>query len=284
MLSEKMSIRLLKYLLLPVLVGVFSIAVCAKTVPNSKFVQSTLESIEDSKMTVMEFEGATLAASVAITLLPDDTATPIADNFAKMSKYFIAILMVLFVEKLLMTVGIKMSLLYVIPVSCGLFILGNIFGKKLVVTLSKKIFILGIAIILVVPCSVKFTNYAGADYLAYVNETIEDTNGEAYKITDEMADDTEEKTVFEKLSTAFKTAINGVSDMIAYFNNMVKKCVNSIAILIITNFIMPVATLFLFQWILKELFGIIIPTTQIQSWIKMGKLKEGSNELLEEKE
>ena len=83
MLSEKMSIRLLKYLLLPVLVGVFSIAVCAKTVPNSKFVQSTLESIEDSKMTVMEFEGATLAASVAITLLPDDTATPIADNFAK---------------------------------------------------------------------------------------------------------------------------------------------------------------------------------------------------------
>lgn len=37
----------------------------------------------------MEFSGATIATSLAITALPDDFGTPLADTLADMNMYFV---------------------------------------------------------------------------------------------------------------------------------------------------------------------------------------------------
>lgn len=280
-LTEKKAKNVLIHILLPVLIAVISFSILAKVVPESELMQSTLKSIEDSKTTVSEFTGATLAASLAVSALPDDFATPIANNFAGMSKYFVIILIALFVERLILVIGVKMSLMYVIPGALILLAIANGIKKDLIKILATKILILGIALVAVIPCSVKFTNYVGGEYLAYVDQTIEETNGGANKINDEMADGNEGTTIFEKLSDAFKTAIKGVSNLLSYFNDMVKKCMNSIVILIVTNFVMPVVTLLAFRWILKEVFGIIIPTAPVKKWVKKGSdivIKEEAEE------
>ena len=68
-----------------------------------------------------------------------------------------------------------------------------------------------------------------------------------------------DKTVFEKLSDLFQTAVQGISDLLLHFQNTIRRCMNSIAILILTNCIMPLFTFFVLKWILGEIFQIAIP-------------------------
>lgn len=65
--------------------------------------------------------------------------------------------------------------------------------------------------------------------------------------------------MFEKLSDLFQTAIRDISDLMLHFQNTIRKCMNSIAILILTNCLMPLLTFFVLKWILRELFQIAAP-------------------------
>ena len=47
--------------------------------------------------------------------------------------------------------------------------------------------------------------------------------------------------------------------MLEYFENVLRRCVNSIAIMIVTSFVLPLLTMFLFRWLLNELFSLNLP-------------------------
>jgi hypothetical protein len=84
-----------------------------------------------------------------------------------------------------------------------------------------------------------------------------------------MAEDNEEATFFDKLTNAFKTAINDMNDLLAYFKNVVRKCVNSIAVMIVTTFVLPMLVMLLFRWLLTELFALHLPEPKVS--IKLPK-------------
>lgn len=258
MLSEKQAALAIK-ILVPILAAVFSFFVLASALPESGFVQESLESIEESSNTVMKFSAATLSTSLALSALPDDFATPLADSLADMNIYFIAILVVLFLEKILLQYGIKLAFMLLIPAACGVWLAAVAVKKNLLKRLAIRLGIFGLAIALVVPCSTHITNIVASDLTAYVNETIEETENGAGKLNEAMEDSGEDKTIFEKLSDLFHTAVNGVSDLMLHFQNTIRRCMNSIAILILTNCLMPLLTLFVLKWILGEVFQIAIP-------------------------
>jgi len=253
--------------LLAIFVMVFSIFVLSNKVPENRYIKSTIESLEESKNTVMEFSGATLATSLAISALPDDFASPFANTLADMNKYFILIFAVLFVEKLIVLEGIRISFTYIIPAACVLYIVSVFSGKEIFKSFAMKLTILGMAVVLVIPFSTHFTERVCSNYLEYVDETIEEADAGASKVNEVMASGDENATIFDKLSDAFKTAIRGVSDLLEYFKNVVKRCVNSIAIMIVTTCVLPILILFVFKWLLKELFSLnlSIPTVKIRA-------------------
>ena len=109
--------------------------------------------------------------------------------------------------------------------------------------------------------------------MAYVDETIAETQAGADKINEAMSEDGN-RTIFDKLSAAFETAIQGLKDLLTYFQNVVKKCVNSIAIMIVTTFILPLLILMLFRWLLKELFALNIPAPNEQINMLAKKFKK----------
>jgi len=75
-----------------------------------------------------------------------------------------------------------------------------------------------------------------------------------------------------------------MSDLLAYFENVLKRCVNSIAIMIVTSFVLPLLTLFLFRWLLNELFAWNLPKPQIRIRLpKMGKEDEALEFRIEDK-
>lgn len=258
MLSSKHASLAVRLLLLALAAAVSFFIVTAK-LPESDFVRDSLESVEESSDTVMKFSAATLSTSLAISALPDDFGTPLADTLADMNIYFIAILVVLFLEKILIQFGIKAAFTILIPLAClagAAFVLTK---KQLLKGLAVRLCVLGLAVALVVPCSTHLSGIVASELTDYVNETIEETESGADKLSEAMTGGEENRSIFEKLSELFQTAINDISDLLLHFQNNIRRCMNSIAILILTNCLMPLLTFFILKWILKELFQIVIP-------------------------
>lgn len=279
--TEKRMEKLAKCLM-AVLIIVFSVFVLSVKVPETKLMEDTKASISESTETVMEFSGATVAASLALSAFPNDFATPLAGTLSDLNTYFIFIFAVLFVEKLLVIEGVKIAFVYIIPAACVLYILYELIGKEFFKNFAIKLLVLGLAVVFVIPISTHFTEIVCADYLAYVDETIAEANAGADKVNEVMDSKAEEATIFDKLSEAFKTAIQGVSDLLDYFEGVLKRCVNSIAIMIVTTFVLPMLTLFLFRWLLNELFAWNLPKPQIH--IEPPKVKIADLEVVDKKE
>ena len=263
MLSKKYA-EPVRNILVLVLIGVFSFFVVTSWLPDRGFIKDSLESVEESSNTVMKFSAATLSTSLAISALPDDFATPLADSLADMNIYFIAILVMLHFEQLLIRYGVKLAFAIAIPAACGIGILSILLKKDLLKGIAARVAVLGLAVALVVPCSTHITNYVAADLTAYVENTIADTEDGADKLNEAMEGGAEEQTIFEKLSDLFQTAINDMSNLMAHFQNTIRKSMNSIAILILTNCLMPIVNFFILKWILKETFHIAIPMPQMR--------------------
>ncbi len=242
---------------------VLSFSVLTRIIPESKYVQETIQHLEESQNTIMKFSGTTIATSLSLSALPNDFASPLASTVSDLNTYFIFIFAVLFVEKLLVIEGIKIALVWMIPAACILYIAAILTAKDVFRNFAKKLLILGISIIMVIPISTHFTETVCADYLTYVDETIEEADAGANKINELMAEGNEEATFFDKLTDAFKTAIQDVNDLLAYFKNVVKKCVNSVAVMIVTTFVLPMLTMLLFRWLLKELFALHFPEVKL---------------------
>ncbi len=258
MLSSKHASLAVRLLLLALAAAVSFFIVTAK-LPESDFVRESLESVEDSSDTVMKFSAATLSTSLAISALPDDFGTPLADTLADMNVYFIAILVVLFLEKILIQFGIKAAFTILIPLACLAGAAFVVTKKQMLKGLAVRLCVLGLAVALVVPCSTHLSGIVASELTDYVNETIEETESGADKLEEAMTGGEENRTIFEKLSELFQSAINDISDLLLHFQNNIRRCMNSIAILILTNCLMPLLTFFILKWILKELFQIVIP-------------------------
>lgn len=242
-------------ILVVVFAMVLSMNVLFYKIPESKWVQNSIQSLEKSQDTIMTFSGTTIATSIAISALPDDFASPLAGTISDLNVYFVFMLIVVFVEKLLVVEGIKIALACVIPAACMFYIVHILWEKAVFKDFAKKLLILGIAVVTVIPVSTQFTETVCEDYLAYVEQTIEETEAGAEEINNS------------------DSVIQNVGNMLTYFKNVVKKCVNSVAIMVVITFVVPLLVLMLFRWLLKELFALHIPIPEKQLVDLQGKLK-----------
>ena len=228
-------------------------------ISDTKFIEESLESLDDSSNTVMKFSAATLSASLAISALPDDFATPLAESLADMNVYFVAILVILFLEKILIQYGIKFAFALMIPCACIIGAAATAVNKAFLKNFAIRICAFGLVVAFVVPCSTHVADYVAADLTSYVESTITETEESAAKMNQAMQSGEDDKNIFERLSDLFQVAINGISDFMLHFQNNIRKCMNSIAILILTNCLMPVLTFFLLKWGMKETLNIVLP-------------------------
>ena len=83
--------------------------------------QGTLGSLENKSSTVMELTAGSTALSAAITLIPGDIGTPIAEKLADLSGYFVFILAAIYVEKWLVTITGLVAFKYIIPLTIFIY-------------------------------------------------------------------------------------------------------------------------------------------------------------------
>lgn len=289
------------------LVAILSITVVGKYVSAPENHQKTIASLDEKKQTVMELTAASTVTSALITLLPGDTATPIAEKMADVSGYLLVVLCAIYLEKYLVTITGYVAFTYLIPIACGLWILNLAFENATVRKLAAKLAVFGLAISLVVPASVKISDLIGDTYQAQIEATIEDAkNTQSILENSGVVDDTnatettgtteasetvtgnvqeKENNNSGSVSNIFdwaKDAISGAKDSVANVvenvtisteelvhkvENSLNHFIEAVAVMIITSCVIPMLVLLLFFWMVKIVLDVDLSGVKIKGML-----------------
>lgn len=296
-----------KYIIVVILllVAILSVTVIGKYASAPENHQKTIASLDEKKQTVMELTAASTVTSALITLLPGDTATPIAEKMADVSGYLLIVLCAIYLEKYLVTITGYVAFTYLIPAACVLWILNLFFANATVRKLAAKLAVFGIAIFLVVPASVKISDLIGDTYQAQIEATIEDAKstqnilensdpgndtGEAEigtGTTEAATANTQEKTnsesgsvsnIFDWAKDAFSSAKDSVAnvvenvtisteELVQKVENSLNHFIEAVAVMIITSCVIPMLVLLLFFWMVKIVLDVDLSGIKIRGML-----------------
>lgn len=155
-----------------ILIGI-SIWFGKTTASKEYYHQKNLDYLETKRDNAKALSGAASAASVAISLFPEDMGTPIANQIANIGAQFLIILSALTAEqKLLMLTG-EISFCWLFPFAIASLILFAILQRKLFLQIGVKLAIGALSIYLVVPLTIQITRMADTSYQETVDKTLE---------------------------------------------------------------------------------------------------------------
>ncbi len=235
--------------------GVVSFFVLAGIFSSVDFYADTISALDKSRSKVMELAAAAVASSSAITLLPGDIGTPVAQELAEMSKYFLIVLCAIYLEKFLLTVTGMVAFKYIIPIACLLCIIFIASNEKIFAKIATKLFLFSLVISFTIPVSVNIARMIESNYAA----SIETTLNNAKENTDTVTKSAEEE---NKNSNAIEKIVNNitgnVNELLKKFENTLSSFIEAIAVLIVTSCLIPVGVLLFFLWLVKLVFSIDI--------------------------
>ena len=229
----------------------------------------TIKSLDEKSETVMALTGGAAAASAAISVLPGDAGTPIADKLVDMSGYFMIILSAIFLEKWLITITGMVAFRILIPIALiGLAV--NLFvPKQALRAIFVKIICFALVLFISVPASVVLSDMIDDSYKASIQQTI-DKAEENSKAVQEKANGEDDENALEKIFNAVK---GGVAEQIDNFKTILSDFMEAAAVLIVTSCVIPLAVMLFFIWLLKMIVGINITVPDLRMSDKIKKLK-----------
>ena len=246
--TENGGTRFLKFLV-PLLLAAASVFLIAKYASSPEFHAGTIRSLDQKNRTVLELTAASTAASAAISFLPGDAATPIADKLAELSSYFLIVISAIYLEKYLTTITGYAAFMLLIPAACILFSVNVYARKPILKKIAWKLLVFGLAVALVIPASVKVSDMIDETY----NSSIEATINTAIQATDEIEAEPETE------ESGLRGIINGVKDTITGTGDQVKRVLNNfidaLAVMIVTSCLIPILVMLFFIWLVKILLG-----------------------------
>lgn len=269
------------FALIPIVIALLSFFVIARFTSSTEFNAKTIQSLDDKKTTIMELTAASTAASAAITLIPGDVGTPIANKLADLSSYFLIVLSAIYLEKYLVTITGYAAFKILVPIACVFFSGYLLWRKEILRVVAQKFLLFGLAVYLVIPASVKVADMIETTYASSIESTIET----AKQTTDEIESETgesgqvDDKSSNEKsqsdsdsdskenaggfFSGLFNKVQEGVSTATANVENVLNNFIEALAILLVTSCLIPILVLIFFVWLVKMLLGlnIDIPTS-----------------------
>jgi len=247
---------------------------------NPETYASTIESLDAKKATVMQLIGGSTAASGAITLLPGDAGTPIAEKLVDLSSDFLIVLAAIYLEKYLLTVLGFAAFKILIPAGCILGIITLLQKRRSALyqslsNLSWKLALFGIAAALLVPTSVFVSNMIETTYKESIDETLAlaQQTTENIEAESQAAADDASATEGGEDSSGSNGPVDFISDLADSVTNQVTSTateltesaqtalngfIEALAMMIVTSCIIPILVLIFFLWLIKLILGVNI--------------------------
>ena len=253
--------------------AIISFFVIGKVATDPNSFTGTIKDLDEKSETVMALTGGAAAASAAISLLPGDAGTPIADKLVDMSGYFMIILAAIMLEKWLITVTGMLAFRIIIPIALiGLAVL-QFAPRQALRGMFIKMICVSLVLFMAVPASVVLSNMIDDSYKTSIQETIKNAD-EKSKDVQEKADGESDQNALEKIFNSIK---GGVTEQVENFKNVLSDFVEAAAVLIVTSCVIPLAVMLFFIWLIKMVAGVnfTVPDMSLSEKIKgLKTLKE----------
>lgn len=247
-------------------VALVSLIVFANIASNPETYTGIIGTLDEKKGNVMMLATTTTAASAAISALPNDMGTPIADKLVDFSSYFMVILAVIYLEKFLLTTLGFLGFGILIPVACALFAVA-VFLRRGTLTrvnlqrLGTKLAAFGLALALVVPVSVWLTDNVDATF----DESLAAASAAAQEATEQLEENTQEQAQEDQgllggIANAVQEGWNGLTQgaqqALDSLGDQLNTMIDTLAVMIVTSCLIPLLVLILFLQLVKIITGL----------------------------
>ena len=217
----------------------------------------TIETLDQNRSTVLALSAASAAASAAVSALPDDICSPLAQEISEFSTWFLLILSVIYLEKYLLTIFGFAACYILIPVGCGALLIHSFFPQGFLQSVGTKLLAFGAALLLVIPSSVWVADQINLIYAKSIEITIESAGAVSDNLIGEISGEGEENTsVIDEAKEILGDLSGSVAGVIEQFKNVINRFIEATAVMIVTTCLIPILVILFFAWLVKILFDI----------------------------
>ena len=209
----------------------------------------TIASLDEKTDTVLKLSGAAALASAAVSAIPGDTATPIAEELADFTTYFLLVLCVLYSEKYLVTILGAAAFKVLIPCALAVFGVSLYWKRQGLKQLAFKLAAIGLALFIVIPLSLRISDMVYRVYDTTIRETLTEAEG-----LDEEASSYDWTDLGD--GPIWNIAGHAARDFKDKAVVALNRFVESLAVMIVTACIIPLLVLLFFLWLIRQLTGV----------------------------
>lgn len=236
---------------------VLSCTVLANKLTDPATYSHTIQVLDKNRTTVMGLSAASAAASAAVSALPDDICSPLAQEISEFTTWFLMILSVIYLEKYLLTIFGAVACYVLIPLGCGIFLVNCFFPRRVFQTMGAKLLALGAAVLLVIPTSIWASDQINGIYAESIAVTVESASAVSSNLIGEITDENAENTTVIDEAKAILDDVSGsVAGVITQFKNVLNRFVEATAVMVVTTCLIPLLVILFFGWLVKTLFSI----------------------------
>lgn len=257
-------------IVLCIVIALVSNIVLAKNYSSPEYTvnKKTITYLDEKKTTALELCAGATALSAAITLIPGDTGTPIAEKLTDLSGYFLIVVSAIYLEKYLLTILGALTFRWLI--SAAMIAIALYFGirRDFFWKLGVKMLIFGLAVYAVIPVSVHVSQLIYNTYQESIDTTLAETENlisqteENAKSSTESDQNSGDEGFFAGLVDKAKDTIEQAKDTASIateqFKYMLNKFIDGLAVLIVTTCLIPILVMVFFVWIVKMILGTAI--------------------------
>lgn len=224
---------------------VLSLALFAPILSKPEAHRHSLSVINDSKNQATALSLTVTLASTAISMLPDDYGSAIADELSELSTPLLIIVCILFFEQYLLTAMEGLAFGILIPFACVCFIAALHSQRNSLKVIGYKLLLIAILCAVIIPLSAGLT--------ATIHAAFAETTASINAQLDEI------KIIFEEMLNAkdvwkfLSSLASGISEALNFAKEALGLLIDAVAILLITSCVIPVITAILFIWCIKSI-------------------------------
>lgn len=211
--------------------------------------------LDDKKSSVIAMTATVAGASAILSIIPVSPLTPIANQLAGMTNWLLLIMIIVIMEKYILTVTGFICFAIIIPAACGLFICYLLFKSLFCRSLAIKLALFGLSIFLVVPTSVQLSKLIEQTNRDSIDQSMEVLNEDIEENDADNNNQSENKNILEQIAASIQTVSQ---DTIDTAKTKISNFIDSIAVLVVTSCIIPLLVILGYSLIVKMIFGIQI--------------------------
>lgn len=238
----------LRNVILLVVAIVLSITVVSPFFCSTRVQAPTLDVIKESKEQATALSLTVTLASTAISMLPEDTGAPIADELSELSTPLLIVVCILYFEQFMLTSLEFLAFSVLIPTSLLVYIAYLYNHKKSVSILATKLLLIGILCACMIPASAGITHLIRQTFKASI-DAVQVQIDEIGVTFSKMLGDGSEGDILKFISGL----ASGIGSALDFAKSALGLLIDAIAILLITSCVIPIVTALLFVWGIKRI-------------------------------